>query len=48
MSSPVRIKDRWNEQRILTQRALGASIVIVLLTATLVARLVYLQIDRHD
>ena len=48
MPSPVRIKDRWNEQRILTQRTLGASIIIALLTLTLIGRLVYLQIDRHD
>src|SRR6185312_8264431 len=48
MSSPVRIKDRWNEQRILTQRTLSASIIIALLTLTLIGRLVYLQIYRHD
>lgn len=48
MPSPVRIKDRWNEQRILTQRTLGASIIIALLTLTLIGRLVYLQVNRHD
>ena len=48
MSSPVRIKDRWNEQRILSQRTLGASLIVALLTLTLIGRLVYLQVDRHD
>ncbi len=48
MSSRVRIKDRWNEQRIFTQRTLGAMVVISALVLTLVGRLVYLQIWRHD
>ena len=48
MASSVRIKDRWNEQRILAQRALGASIVVALLALTLVGRLVFLQVYRHD
>lgn len=48
MVSPVRIKDRWNEQRILAQRTLGAAIVIALLTLTLVGRLVYLQVYRYN
>ena len=39
MSSPVRIKDRWNEQRILSQRTLGASLIVALLTLTLIGRL---------
>ncbi len=48
MSSPVRIKDRWNEQRILSQRTLAAAIVMGLMVFTLIGRLVYLQIYRHD
>jgi penicillin-binding protein 2 len=48
LSSRVRIKDRWNEQRIFTQRTLGAMVVISALVLTLVGRLVYLQIWRHD
>ncbi len=48
MSSRVRIKDRWNEQRIFTQRTLGAIVVIAALVLTLIGRLVFLQIWRHD
>jgi penicillin-binding protein 2 len=48
LSSRVRIKDRWNEQRIFSQRTLGAMIVIAVLVLTLVGRLVFLQIWRHD
>ncbi len=48
MSSRVRIKDRWNEQRIFTQRTLGAMVVISALVLTLIGRLVFLQIWRHD
>ncbi len=48
MSSRVRIKDRWNEQRIFTQRTLGAMVVISALVLTLVGRLVFLQVWRHD
>jgi len=48
LSSRVRIKDRWNEQRIFTQRTLGAIVVIAALVLTLIGRLVFLQIWRHD
>jgi penicillin-binding protein 2 len=48
LSSRVRIKDRWNEQRIFTQRTLGAMVVISALVLTLIGRLVFLQIWRHD
>jgi penicillin-binding protein 2 len=48
LSSRVRIKDRWNEQRIFTQRTLGAMVVISALVLTLVGRLVFLQVWRHD
>jgi penicillin-binding protein 2 len=48
VSSRVRIKDRWNEQRIFSQRTLGAMLVIGLLVLALLARLSYLQVVRHD
>ena len=48
MDSRVRIKDHWNEQRIFSQRTLGAFVVIALLTITLIGRLSYLQVVRHD
>jgi penicillin-binding protein 2 len=46
--SRVRIKDQWNEQRIFSQRTLGAMLVIGVLVLTLLARLSYLQVLRHD
>jgi penicillin-binding protein 2 len=48
LSSRVRIKDRWNEQRIFAQRTLGAMLVITVLVLTLIGRLVFLQVWRHD
>ncbi|HEX4376901.1 MAG TPA: penicillin-binding protein 2 [Steroidobacteraceae bacterium] len=48
MDSRVRIKDHWNEQRIFSQRTLGAFVIIALLTITLIGRLSYLQVVRHD
>ena len=48
MDSRVRIKDHWNEQRIFSQRTLGAFVIIGLLTMTLIGRLAYLQVVRHD
>ena len=48
MDSRVRIKDHWNEQRIFTQRTLGAVVVITALVLTLIGRLTYLQVWRHD
>ena len=48
MDSRVRIKDHWNEQRIFTQRTLGAVVVITLMVLTLISRLTYLQVVRHD
>jgi len=48
LDSRVRIKDHWNEQRIFTQRTLGAVIVIALMMLTLIGRLTYLQVFRHD
>ncbi len=48
MVSRVRIKDQWNEQRIFSQRTLGAMLVIGVLVLALLARLSYLQVVRHD
>jgi penicillin-binding protein 2 len=48
MSSRVRIKDQWNEQRIFAQRTLSAMVVIGVLVLALLARLSYLQVLRHD
>jgi penicillin-binding protein 2 len=48
VDSRVRIKDHWNEQRIFSQRTLGAFVIIALLTITLIGRLSYLQVVRHD
>jgi penicillin-binding protein 2 len=48
MDSRVRIKDHWTEQRIFAQRTLGAFVVIVVLVLTLIGRLSYLQVIRHD
>jgi len=44
----VTIKDHWSEQRIFDQRSLVAGVVIVTLTAILIARLFLLQVIRHD
>ena len=48
MVSNVRIQDQWNEQRIFSQRTLGAMLVIGVLVLALLARLSYLQVVRHD
>ncbi|HWW21932.1 MAG TPA: hypothetical protein VNZ06_14120, partial [Steroidobacteraceae bacterium] len=48
MDSRVRIKDHWNEQRIFSQRTLGAFVIIAALVLTLIGRLTYLQVFRHD
>jgi penicillin-binding protein 2 len=48
VASPVRIKDRWNEQRLFSQRTLGAILVIAALVLTLVGRLIYLQVYRYN
>ena len=47
MNSRVRIKDQWNEQRIFSQRTLGAMLVISMLVLALIGRLTYLQVLRH-
>ena len=43
----MRIKDQWNEQRIFSSRNFAALVVMALLSAALIAKLVYLQIVRH-
>jgi len=48
VESRVRIKDLWNEQRIFSQRTLGAMVVIAALVLTLIGRLIYLQVIRYD
>jgi len=48
VDSRVRIKDHWNEQRIFTQRTLGALVVVAVLVLVLIGRLVFLQVMRHD
>ena len=44
----MRIKDQWNEQRIYTSRNFAALLIMGLLSLTLLAKLAYLQIVRHD
>src|ERR1700691_5883568 len=48
VDSRVRIKDHWNEQRIFSQRTLGALVVVAVLVLTLIGRLVFLEVGRHD
>jgi penicillin-binding protein 2 len=44
----VRIKDHWREQRLFDQRALVCAVLIGLAMAGLIARLMLLQVVRHD
>ena len=44
----MRIKDQWNEQRIYSSRTFAALLIIGVLSLTLVTKLAYLQIVRHD
>ena len=44
----MRIKDQWNEQRIYSSRTFAALLIIGLLSLTLLGKLAYLQIIRHD
>jgi penicillin-binding protein 2 len=44
----VRIKDHWGEQRLFEQRAIVAGFIILALTGVLIARLIVLQVKRHD
>ena len=44
----MRIKDQWNEQRIYSSRTFAALLIIGLSSLSLLAKLAYLQIIRHD
>ena len=44
----VRIKDHWSEQRLFDRRALAAGALMALATAGLIARLILLQVVRHE
>jgi penicillin-binding protein 2 len=44
----MRIKDQWNEQRIYSSRTFAALLIIGVLSLTLLGKLVYLQILRHE
>jgi penicillin-binding protein 2 len=44
----VRIKDQWREQRLFDRRALVCAAFMALAVAGLIARLVLLQVVRHD
>jgi penicillin-binding protein 2 len=44
----MRIKDQWNEQRIYAGRTFAALLAVGLLSLTLLGKLVYLQIVRHE
>ena len=48
MPRPVRLKDHWAEQRLFLRRVIAALVLILLVLALLVARLVYLQVLRHE
>src|ERR1700757_1880169 len=44
----VRIKDHWREQRMFDRRALTVGAVMALATLGLIARLILLQVVRHE
>ncbi|MFO1408341.1 MAG: penicillin-binding protein 2 [Steroidobacteraceae bacterium] len=48
MARAVRLKDHWAEQRLFGRRVFAATIVIIVCVAALAARLVYLQVLRHE
>jgi penicillin-binding protein 2 len=48
MAGSVRLKDHWAEQRLFGRRIIAASIVILLLVGALGARLLYLQVVKHE
>ncbi|HXY98209.1 MAG TPA: penicillin-binding protein 2, partial [Steroidobacteraceae bacterium] len=48
MSPAVRIKDHWREQRIFDRRSLVIGALMALATLGLIARLVLLQVVRHE
>lgn len=48
MAGKTRIKDHWNEQRIFDARMLIGMVVVIALALLLVAKLIWLQVFRHD
>ncbi|HNR22685.1 MAG TPA: penicillin-binding protein 2 [Steroidobacteraceae bacterium] len=48
MPANVRIKDHWKEQRLFERRAMAAGAIIGVLALVLFARLVTLQVVRHE
>ena len=48
MPRAVRLKDHWAEQRLFGRRVIAATIVLLLCVGALFARLVYLQVVKHD
>jgi penicillin-binding protein 2 len=48
MAHAVRLKDHWAEQRMFGRRVIAATLVIMVCLSALAARLVYLQVLRHD
>ncbi len=48
MARAVRLKDHWAEQRLFGRRVIAASVVMLACVGALTARLVYLQVVRHD
>jgi penicillin-binding protein 2 len=48
MASSVRIKDHHAEQHLFEQRAIAAGVVMLICFVTVIARLVWLQVIRHE
>jgi len=48
MPRAVRLKDHWAEQRLFGRRVIAATAVMLICLAALGARLLYLQVLRHD
>jgi penicillin-binding protein 2 len=44
----MRIKDQWNEQRIYSSRTFAALVIMGVCSLSLLAKLLYLQVIRHD
>jgi penicillin-binding protein 2 len=48
MARSVRLKDHWAEQRLFGRRVIAATTVILICLGALFARLVFLQVVKHD
>jgi penicillin-binding protein 2 len=48
MGRSVRIKDHWGEQRLFIGRTLFAAVAVAVLLVTVIGRLFWLQVARHD